>query len=115
MIGADPNAEVEDALQWAAAFLEPQNWGKKILFDQYRLTLPWSKRMMRLWTLIALLSSAIAADDSDYRQQILQAHIVAPAGQPVPFAQVARFLFVPMGGVVCLLYNSGASISESAT
>ena len=46
---------------------------------------------MRLWVLIALLPSAIATDDSDYRQQILQAHIVAPAGQPVPFAQVARF------------------------
>jgi len=55
------------------------------------LILYWSNKMMRLWTLIALLSSAIAADDSDYRQQILQAHIVAPAGQPVPFAQVARF------------------------
>jgi len=35
-----------------------------------------------------LLSSAIAADASDYRQQILQAHIVAPVGQPVPFKQV---------------------------
>jgi hypothetical protein len=46
---------------------------------------------MRLWVLIALLSSAIATDDSDYGQQILQAHIVAPAGQPFPFAQVARF------------------------
>jgi hypothetical protein len=69
---------------------------------------------MRLWVLIALLSSAIAADDSDYRQQILQAHIVAPVGQPFPFAQVARFLFVLVFGVVYLLYNSGACISESA-
>lgn len=88
------NAEVElqihFSLRHVHTYFQKRNEKKECSSDS---GLYWSNRMMRLWTsvLIALLSSAIAVDDFDYRQQILQAHIVAPPGQPVPFAQVDRF------------------------
>ena len=76
------------------------------------------KGTMRTWTLIVLLSSAIAADDSDYRQQILQAHIVAPAGQPVPLAQVAWFPLcswcLELSASSCCTTQEQVSVNRSA-